>query len=206
MPIEPPVEHVAPETQRARRRWVRWLVRLSSGLIGLFLGFIFGGLTVLLLLHSQGAADITRSLGPQPDEAIITVLIDDSYVSREIGAGLAQQGGFTDPQVSLRAPDIALVTVGTRINLLLISLNLRPTATVQFDALDGKLRASIVNVSVEGLNVPRAWIEPQIADTERLMAAEIDAATAAIVGTDFRVLDVRVLDSKLVIALGEEQR
>jgi hypothetical protein len=134
----------------------------------------------------------------------VQLVVDEGYVNRRLVEAMRDNPRFGDPRVDLQAPNVALVTFDTTLSAGLFNLALRPTATMQFDARDGAIDATIAALNVGGLNVPRSLVDEQLTGMEQELEAEMtQAIEGALTGTKLTVRRLSANESSLTIALSD---
>jgi hypothetical protein len=134
---------------------------------------------------------------PEPEPAI-KVIIQETYIQEQMEKELEDDPVFTDPEIDLRAPNLALISVTTRVNRF---ITLRPTASVQFLIEDQEIVVEIVRLDVSGFNVPRSFVERQINELREEIQIELNKLTEALTDADLMLTDISATEDSLVLHL-----
>jgi hypothetical protein len=143
------------------------------------------------------AVQLTPVLAPEPEPAI-KVVIQESYIQERLEDELEDDPAFSNPVIDLRAPNLAFVSVTTRVNTF---LTLRPTATVQFEVVDQKIVAEIIGLDVNGLNIPRSFVESQLEELREEIQAELNKLTEALTDAGLELTNISATEDALILDL-----
>jgi hypothetical protein len=191
--------HEAHEAPSKRRRLRCTRRELAWALLGALGGVGGGVLWSALLSITLRALPLTAA-----GDNTVQLVVDEGYVNRRLVEAMRDNPRFGDPRVDLQAPNVALVTFDTTLSAGLFNLALRPTATMQFDARDGAIDATIAALNVGGLNVPRSLVDEQLTGMEQELEAEmIQAIGQALNGTKLTIRRLSANDTSLTIALSD---
>jgi hypothetical protein len=173
--------------------------------LGLLLTLILVTQTVFASTQQQAATptpavqQITPAPTPTPEpEPAIKVIIQETYIQERMEEELDDDPVFSDPVIDLRAPNLALISVTTRVNTF---ITLRPTATVQFVIEDQEILVEIMRLDVSGFNVPRSFVERQINELREEIQIELNKLTEALTDADLTLTDISATEDTLVLHL-----
>jgi hypothetical protein len=143
------------------------------------------------------AVQPTLALAPEVEPAI-RVIIQESYIQEQLEVALEDDPAYSNPEIDLRAPNLAFVSVTTRINTF---LTLRPTATVQFEIVDQEIVADIIGLDVNGFNVPRSFVEAQLEELREEIQAELNKLTEALTDAGLELTNISATEEALILDL-----
>jgi hypothetical protein len=181
----------------------RRLKLLPVPVLGLFLAVILFGSAALVSAQIQTpqptpGLEVTPAPALAEPEPAIKVIIQESYIQERMEEEVEDDPTFSHPVIDLRAPNLALITVNTRVNTF---ITVRPTATVEFDVNDEEVTVDVVRLDINGLNVPRAFVERQINELREQIQDELNDLTGALTDANLRLSGISATDDTLIISL-----
>lgn len=176
-------------------------------LLGGVIGTLFGAAAILVFVVLGGTNAIT-GLAPRlvPGQAVIRVSVEGAYLSQQMNAALAgqQQLQVSNAQLTLRAPNDAIVAADAVVEVAGVKVRARPTVGVQFAVEDGRVKTRLGQINVGGIGVPTELVRPQLAEMERILEAQINRAiSGGLTGTGLRISSISVVGSALVVDLAQ---
>jgi hypothetical protein len=173
--------------------------------IGLIVGVILGAVAVLAFVFMGIGNTAARIPVAAPSGTpAVRLSVDEAYLNQRMADALQSQPQFAkaEPQVDLRAPNMADVTASIDAVMGGNTLRIRPTARIQFAVEGGRIRAHITDINVGPVVVPRSVIQDQIAQVEGMVETEAnDAVAGALSGTGLKVVNVTATETDLVVDL-----
>ena len=170
-------------------------VFLAGVVVGLVLGV--GGVLLVLLLGSAGSP---LPVSPLDGGSRVQIIAEESHVNSVLAVELAKDPRFGDPVMDLRSPNLALVTVGTKV----AGVVLRPTVTIGFGVEDNRIDVAVLELVIAGLRIPRGLVGEQLANLEEEIEEQANLLVAGTLGgTGLQVVSVSATETSLVIGLGE---
>jgi hypothetical protein len=177
-----------------------------ASMLGLFLAVLLFSSTAFVSAQQQtptptpaAAAQVTPTPTelPRPEPAI-KVIIQESYIQERLEIELEDDPVFSNPVIDLQEPNLALISVSTRVNSFLV---LRPTATVQFTIEDEEVVVEVLRLNVSGFNVPRSFVEDQIDELRQEIQDELNYLTGALTDADLVLTEISATDDALIVGL-----
>ena len=133
----------------------------------------------------------------------VQVFVDQAYVGKIVNNAIKDEPNFSNAQVDLQPPNLALITLDLHINSF---ITVRPTATLAFEAADNKVKIQITEIDVGGFSVPLNLIRGPLEDLTQRMENRINALTDAMQQqTGLELTAVKATDMDLILNLGEKQ-
>ena len=171
----------------------------ASFLAGLILGAILAGGGLFLFQVTRQPVPQAQ-LPPLEGEPPVQIVVAEFVLQQELAVVLAGDERFSDPALDLQEPNLALIAVNTE----LFGAPVRPTATIQFAAADGRIEVTVVDLDVGELNVPQDALAEEVAALEETIEAQMNAAVAELLADGaLRLLRVGATEDSLVLELSE---
>jgi hypothetical protein len=177
-----------------------------ASMLGLFLAVLLFSSTAFVSAQQQtptptpaAAVQVTPTPTelPRPEPAI-KVIIQESYIQERLEIELEDDPVFSNPVIDLQEPNLALISVSTRVNSFLV---LRPTATVQFNIENEEVVVEVLRLNVSGFNVPRSFVEDQIDELRQEIQDELNYLTGALTDADLVLTEISATDDALIVEL-----
>ena len=176
-------------------------------IFGLIIGIILGALAVFVFVAlGSTRTPVNNNPLPSPGGAVIHVSVDSSFLNQELNNMLADQPQFSDakPQLELKSPNAAALTANLPVDVNGRTLKVRPTVTMQFQVVDGKIQTHVTNINLGAISVPTALVKPQIDQMESLFESSVNrAVTSALAGSGLKLYSVSTSSDALTVDLGQ---
>jgi uncharacterized protein YpmS len=179
---------------------------MGKFIAGLFFGVIIGAVAVFVFSTLGSAANPLANTSGAGGGGVVHVTVDQSYINEKLAAVLADQPQFNDAkaQVKFQAPNSVQVTADVQVTALGNTIKARPTATLQFSVVGGRIHTQLTSVNLGVLNLPVALFQGPVDQLNTIMEDQVNTAvTDALAGTGLKVVNVGSTSTSLVVDLGE---